>query len=1101
MMNKAARCFGVTLLTLLSCLHISVPTAMGASIPIIVDRVIPDSKTLMAVSFGVPFPQGTLPLNLLDKVRLVDEQGNVVVHQQNMTATWDPAGRKGVRWLLVDFIPEPGHQYWLKTGSDAPAKNATLPDVAKQTGNMIAINNGPITESFSTKGFDVFTKLNSMNSPLGLASNAAEDDRFSAYYVEHETKGIFRSDLDPDATVVLEENGPIRATIKADGWYTNAKGEKFCKYSIRMSFFRGRTEIKIEHTFIYTGLSKDDKIRSVGMRLVRSTPDVGGKQRLYVGGDDLKAGLMAKDSTGYINVAQINSERDRFDFISRNIKDDVVKESNKGGGWLYGGGELGFNVAIRDAWQQYPWGMRFDKGLLDVQLWSPEGGKLDTTWDGYWSDLTDRQKRFLAGNMQHKEKDIDAWMDRLRKACNGTGAAKTHEIWLACFGRSYAVYGPKFPYMAALAREAAYPDIAYADPKWTCATQALDWQPHAPKDTVNYPMEEGVLDAMLTMMEESVASNNMYGWWDWGGYHQHLNHGLNLPREGTWADDAGQEVWHRARPKSHYHWGRFPWLQYMRSGNRDWLRYAQRFTLYSADRAHSHFQGNGRSNGSEYHYDNSVVPWMGGYRFQPGGDQIASNLQTKDDYVYAYWLTGSRHALDVLKANGELLIANHQKGGSWSNYPPGFNRGNDIRNAGMQLERIMMLYQATWDERYLPIAKRLGNAFLPLTTADKVAKAELNPPEAVFHQAASWAYQGMWFYDRVVEDPAFRKALMGFILRARDYNPMYAYSGNTRAFTYGYLLTKDPLYLDMSRSAWDYQVANSVTKDNFTPGGKQGLSPMPGLLGLFQSAPQEWQEKNLPLSKKGVTISWRYAYWNASAVHQGTRAYFHKETDKPWGFTLLTSHGGTFAVYNPKGQIVATRVLDPVSLKWTRFELPADDMTGDYTIMCVAPSESILKTVRAEQQPEARVIACELPMVVDTLDSKQFALLSAPSLYFKVDPKPTDSNVFFGPLDTRRIVILESETSANGEKATWMASTDGKMPLQGGYYVLNIPISQAGKLIHFTFKAEPDQYYAENQCYPGAMRFNGILPYVAGNATDYFVPQLPVNYDEYKPAS
>lgn len=1099
MLKRSASHLGFAMLTLIACVYFSGTNASGASIPIHVDRIVPDNRSLATVSFGVPFPEGLLPVDEIGNVRVVDEQGSVVVHQQNVTATWNPTGSKGVRWLLVDFIPEHGHQYWIKTGSDAPANKVTLPDIASQTGEMISINNGPITQSFSTRGFDVFTKLQSMSSPLGLVSDPAETDRFSAYYVEHEKLGIFRSDLDPEATVVLEENGPIRATIKADGWYTNAKGEKFCKYAIRMHFFRNRSEIKIEHTFIFTGLSKDDKIRSVGMRLLRATPDVGGKLRLYTGDADLFEGSVAQDGTGYIANAQINSERDRFDFISRNANGDVTKISNKGGGWLYGGGSVGFNVAIRDAWQQFPWGMRYDKGLLDVQLWSPEGGLLDTTWDGYWSELTDRQKRYLASGMQRKIKDIDVWMNRLREACNATGAAKTHEIWLACFGENYGTYEKHFPYMSALARDVAYPVFAYADPTWTCASLALDWQPHAAKDTVNYPREEAALDAMLPMMQDSVSSNHMYGWWDWGGYHQFLNTGVLFPRTGTWADDAGQEVWHRARPKSHYQWGRYPWLQFMRSGNRDWLRYAQTFTLYSADRAHSHFEGNGRHNGSEYHYDNSVVPWMGGYRFQPGGDQIASNLQSKDDYVYAYWLTGSRHALDVLKANGELLIANHLAGGSWTKYPPGFSRGNDIRNAGMQLERVMMLYQATWDERYLPIAKRLGDAFLPLTSTELVAKAETNPPEGVFHQAASWAYQGMWFYDRVVGDPAFRNALMGFILRARDYNPIYAYSGNTRAFTYGYLLTHDPLYLDIARTAWDYMSATGITRINFNPGGQQGLSPMPGLLGLFQTAPKDWQEKNLPLDKRGGTISWRYAYWNNGPTVKGTRAYFHETSDQPWNFTLLTSHGGTFAVYNPQGHIIATCVLDPEQIKWSQFKIPADGMTGDYTVMCVAPSDKILKTVHAETQPEARIVASDLPLVVDTLDTRQQLLLYAPSLYFKVDVNAAESNIFMGPLDAKRIAILESN-SQEGQTA-WMTSTAGQMPRQGGYYMIEIPPEQAGKLLRLTFKADARQYYTQYQGYPKIMRLNGILPYVSANAKDYFVPQLPAKYDAYKPAS
>ena len=1078
----------VTLLTLVS--HVSAGT-----VPIRVDRYIPDSRGESPTTFGVPFPQNALPVDQTNRVRVVDDQGKVVPHQQNITATWDPHGSRGVRWLLVDFQPQVGRTYSLTFGEDAPAEPSQLPDVATLQGDTILLDNGPIKGTITTRGFNLFSELQSMKAPLGIRAQPTEQQRFSGYYVEHETKGVFRSDLDPDATVVLEETGPMRATIKADGWYTNAAGEKFCRYSIRMHFFREKPEVKIEHTFIFTGLSKEDRIRSVGIKLDRSTPEDGARTRLYAGDADLRLGRIPFDSTGFAHLAQITSERDRFDFISRDSSGTTTKIAEKGGGWMSGGvSNYGFSVAIRDAWQQYPWALRFDRGLLDVQLWSSEGGLLDTTWDGYWSELTDHQKRYLASGMQRREQDVDKWMDRLRAACNATGAAKTHEVWLACFGPSYGPYERTFPSMSSLARDVAYPTIAYADPAWTCSTAALDWQPHWPSDTMDFPEEDATLHAMLPMMRDAITTNNWYGWWDWGGYHQHLRVGLRVPRSGTWADDAGEDIWHRARPKSHYQWGRYPWVQFMRSGKREWLLYAQTFTLYSADRAHAHYTGNGRDNGAEYHYDNSVVPWMGGHRFSPEGDQIASNLQAKDDYVYAYWLTGSRRALDVLKANGELLIDNHAKGGSWSNYPPGFSRGNDIRNAGMQLERVMMLYQATWDERYLPIAKRLGDAFVALDTQEKVAEAEENPPEGTYHQAASWAYQGMWFYDRVVGDPAFRKALMAFIERARDYNPMSASSGNVRAFTYGYLLTKDPIYLDLGRASWDYLVAIGITPTIFNPGGKQGLSPMPGFLGLIATASESWRNANLPTNERGGVLTWRYAYWGENPHMQPTRAFFRETTDQPWSFVLVTSNGGTFAVFNPEGKIIATQTLDPAVRKWAKFEIPSDGMSGDYTLMCVTPKALYRQPPFPEMQPEARVLQCDLPMVAGSIDLQQMNLITGRSLHVQVDPQAEQASVFLGPLDPNRSAGLID--SADG----WSISTADLPPLQGGHYTLKIPASKAGARLQISFSANPEEYYPILAGYPCYLSLNGLLPYIAVNAKDFFVPKIPASYEPYPQA-
>src|SRR5690606_30827682 len=120
---------------------------------------------------------------------------------------------------------------------------------------------------------------------------------------------VFRSDLDPAPKVVLEEAGPIRATIKADGWYTNEKGEQFCRFSIRASFYRGRSDVRLEHTFIYTGKSVEDKIVGLGVQL----PQKNGL-RGYYGGEGLLPPVMAGDFTSNIKLIQDSPDHHRFEF-------------------------------------------------------------------------------------------------------------------------------------------------------------------------------------------------------------------------------------------------------------------------------------------------------------------------------------------------------------------------------------------------------------------------------------------------------------------------------------------------------------------------------------------------------------------------------------------------------------------------------------------------------------------------------------------------------------------------------------------------------------------------------------------------------------------
>ncbi len=1096
------------------CLLLGAAGAHAKEIQLQLDSHLPDPRSGAPVTFGVPFPRGELSLNALDTVRLVQNDGQVVPHQQRVNATWNPNGSEGVRWLLIDAQVDARQAYRLVYGQGVPAAAPAAKDIARETEERVIIDAGFITGFIRKNSFEPFTTLMSLGQPIAIKPEDAgtygtmpepmknypnpevlaqrvaamtPPAPFNGLYVEHAKRGLFRSDLDQEAQVTIEENGPLRCIIKAEGWYTNEAGEKFCRYLVRLHIFRNRTDLKLDHTFIFTGLSREDPIRSLGVRILRAPVEAGKATRLYAGNaDGLEAGVGGMDGTGRMCIVQDQSERGRFDFYQANDLGGVVKQANQGGGWLTGIHNQGFEVAIRDAWQQFPWALRFFEGLLDIELWPPHAGLLETTWDGYWNQLTERQKRWNAANMQTKEPDIDKWLALLRDKTNGTGVAKTHEVWLSFMGPQYGAARGIYPATGQLAREVAYPVLMCADPQWMCATQALDWQPHMARNRTDYSQEEACFDAMLYFMQSAVAANNWYGWWNWGGYHQHLFIGPQVPRAALWADDAAEQAWHRAHPKSHYQWGRFPWVEYFRSGDRNWLRYAQTYTLYSADRAHAHHTGNGRNNGGEYHYDNSHVHWVGGYRFSPGGDQLSSNLQGKDDYVYQYWMTGDRHALDVLIANGNLIVEHHAKGGTQFRWKPGFERGNDIRNAGMQLERLMSLYQATWDERYLNVAKDVANAFKPLVTTEQVRAAE-NNNGGVFHQALTWAYQGMWLYWSVTQDAEFRPALQAFIDRNRDYVAGMPGTGSGRALAYGYLLTGDTTYLDFARAQLDAFVAQGITNVSFAPSYKQELNPLPGLLGVLNSAPKEWRYRNLPPDLRGGTLSYRYHAYGLTNPHmQPARAFLNETADQAFSFILATSKGGGFTLYDPQGKAVATQTMDPATQHWCKFEVPADGVTGTYTLVCTESNDALKQTGNFLESPTwARVLDCPLPVVVEFGKRPLMLTAVARTLYFQVPATGETPAVYLSELDpARRLRVF----NPNGQ---WSVSTLDRPRAYGGGAYFVIPEEQRGQLLGLQVVQEPNQIYKWGASWPQFIILENMPNYVSANAEDFFIPQIP----------
>jgi hypothetical protein len=1037
--------------------------AMGGSIPVVVDHVLPDARPGAPVKFGVPFPEGAFKVG--EAAQVVDDRGRVVSSQTRVTATWDPKGEKGVRWLLVEFLTDTGRQYRVVYGSDLVAGAGEEAPIAKLENGRIELNTGFLSGTIATNRADLFGGLKGAGmAPVVLPDN---DKRFCGFFVEHETRGVFRADLDPAPRIVLEETGPIRATVKLDGVYANAAGETFCRYSIRAHFFRGRGDVKLDHTFIFTGASTNDRIRSMGLQLPRQAG-----QRGHVWGEGDRRDEMSRMFTSTAKVVQDSPNHDTIELLD--YPSDGGAPTKLAGRSLGSLAYDGVTLAIRDAWQQYPWGFEVRDGLEQAQLWPSGGRLLDTSFDGYWWFLDEHQKRFmLATKRGAKDESSDDWIARYRRIVNATGAAKTHELWVTFEGMGYN--GGR------LLREVANPVIAGADPAWSTSTRALDFCAQTPRNDALFGDEERYLDAVLAMVRQLTEDSHWYGWWDWGGYYQ-------LPGypTGPYKDTHGLNTWHRNRPKSHYGWGQLPWLQYFRTGERKWLRYAQTYTLYSADRAHVH---HGTRAGYEYHYDNSDIPWVGGY-VKPSVADLSSNLQQKDDYVYMYWLTGERRALDVLEMWGESVCASSANTRDvYFKWAPGMARGNDIRNAGQQLHRLMMLYQATWDERYLKIAQGVADSFARIDSEAEVILAEGDRQDPKFngwrfHTASGWAYEGLWLYYKVTGDERIKKTLLAFIERSVNFDSGIGWGyGAIRAYSYGYELTRDTLYLDMIRGVLDDVVAAGVTPEVWITGPKFTTIALPRAIGAISDAPEAWRAKHLPTSERGRTLRFRYAATPANPPYTApAEACFREERDRAWRFRLLFDQGGQWVVLRPDGTKAyeSPRFEAPFNRKWLDVEIPADGRTGAYVLRCVSTGQP------GQESGSARVLRSDLPVVVrfPNLAGEPAALTDPTQSVF-------GRSLFFAATNAQaRVHVVPRVRRDFGlfVRGRQAHSTRGTMHSYLGGYTLPLSGVKAGELVELRPLDAADCFYPLSISGLSYLWFDGVPPFVAANPEDYFVP-------------
>lgn len=1050
----------LTAAILLWIVHLS--CAFAGTIPVVVDHHLPDGRAGAPVSFGVPFAKGVLPVGA--PVQVVDDRDVLCISQSRLLATWNADGTAGVRWLLVDFLADPGRTYRIRYGDEVQGATAADP-IARVEGDRISLNTGTLRGTIPLNKCDLFGGLLAMSMPLVLP------DAFSGLYVEHETRGLFRADLDPSPSITLEEAGPVRAVVKAEGWYVNEAGERFCRYKVRLHFFRNRSDIKMMHTFIYTGLSKADKIAGLGVQI----PQKAG-QRGYICGDgDPVMPAMTTDFTSTGRYTLDSPDHDHIELVYHYPGGSRTRLAGRAVGYM---SYASLGAVIRDAWQQYPWGFNVQNGVARIELWPSGGRLLDTTFDGYWWFLNEHQKRFMLGTKPKKLEDMDAWIAMWREAVNATGAAKTHELWLTFPGRpTSSVTGVPVRF----GREVSFPVIAAADPAYMASTRALDFCAHAARNDDLFGDEERYLDAVVPMIRHYTETKHWYGWWNWGGYHQHVGSISNY----TWEDSHGEQSWHRARPKSHYGWGQLPWLAYFRTANRDWLRYAQTYTLYSADRSFVHHTDHGRFTGEEYHYDHSDIHWVGGWQGRPGGAGAASNLQQKDDYVYMYWLTGDPHALEALKAWGEQV---KNKPGFFT-YKPGFDLGNEIRNSGMQLHRLMMLYQATWDPKILELAKLVADAYAPIQTPQEVAISEndrvnLGKNRTIpFHTADGWAWEGLWLYYNVTGDERIKGTLKAFVERSRDYDGGIGWGyGPIRAYTYGYELTGDTLYLDMIRAILDDCVAQWQTPASWMAGPAKFTTVTLGrALGTLASAPKEWRDQHLPTNQRGRTLRFRYAAFRGGSSTAPASVMFNETSDRRWRFLLQFSHGGKWTLTAPDGSIAfeSPTYQDPFDQKWVVVDVRPDGQTGTYVLRCPEPSEWWKNSTRGDYTAEARVLRSDLPMVVTiSKDSSSISPVQGRSLFFKF-AQPGQVNLI--PTNMGRWFEL-------WRNDCMMGTTVVSVPRASGVYPIPVGQEDVGRLLEVRYSTPADQFFSGNALLRYVW-FDSAPPVVAANPDDYFTPQ------------
>ena len=761
------------------------------------------------VTFGVPFAEGVLERGT--PIRLRDAAGKVLPGQTRCLATWQP-DRRFVKWLLADTsvaLGDAGASAVQEATVEWPGDAEPAPEREririKEQDAAICVDTGALRLRFPCSEAATppprSTGVLESCQVLGREGwrELLDGDRKPCLYMVDQ-HGTRYDSLGTGSTPVVEveEEGALRCCVRIAGHLTSAHGVRFCPYILRLHCFAGRAELRIHHTFVFDQEPDAVQLAAIGMHLPLG---LGHGLCGAVGGDRAApgepAGVHAAEAGGTLQLVQ---EDDRnYRVLSG---DRTVAAGRRSGGWVSLNGSAGSAVAVvRDLWQEYPKGLAVaavggDAGI-DIGIWPRQHAQplAFTTpyrepslrFDGYRQPgdtprpLRDEADvaRLLAENptaplnlksFNIRSVDDARWVeevierlapDRVRTyndtgTEDGTGAAKTTEIHLKL--------APGVIDAAAAARFAATvnePLTAMVEPRHLAASGASGHFHHA-GDARFAAADRDLNDYFPLITTDPVEPSRLYGMMRYGNaicVHSSAVGWVYL----LYRDSAPEKALRSVGPYNNEANDQIMalWCHAARTGNREHLLLAQRYSRAVADTGFVHADPRRPERVGLMHYHNGHV-WSGG--LSPS-HSLVSGLLTD------YYLTGNRRPLEVAREAADRIVRTQEPAGILSCRGGGLHR----EYAG-PLSVLLELYQATWGQRYGALAERslawlLRTVTVPGRFPNTLATGGEQGDEALLR--APCLPEVAWGNKYYLFEPALRlfpsPALREFVLAEADY--------------------------------------------------------------------------------------------------------------------------------------------------------------------------------------------------------------------------------------------------------------------------------------------------------------------------------------------
>ncbi len=228
---------------------------------------------------GVPFPEGLLDV---DTPLGLSVDGELVPAQSRVLSVWDDGT---ARWILFDAIlnVDPSDVVQIDVVELTEALDVPDPLDVTVTAQSITVSTGPLRVEVPVENGGVLSQIWMNDVPM-LQEAAPTGPYVRSQGQLYEAANLLAgstplpgdavADADPSKTLVepwplsvtVEEQGPIHAVVRISGSHLDDSGMGFSTFITRLHLSRGSSELRVDHTLVYTG-ADGDGIDGYGFRI------------------------------------------------------------------------------------------------------------------------------------------------------------------------------------------------------------------------------------------------------------------------------------------------------------------------------------------------------------------------------------------------------------------------------------------------------------------------------------------------------------------------------------------------------------------------------------------------------------------------------------------------------------------------------------------------------------------------------------------------------------------------------------------------------------------------------------------------------------------